>query len=156
MRRLAFLRESLCLCASMKFKPPFHEKVLEIALVITNESSTKDYWEAHNQLRTICETHENTILDHPFQWETLADFTKNNDERMSAYLKAIQLAKEQTQQEYIASIAKELAELYLEQNDISQALAYSKLSKNALTHFEDTELLKEVEDIEKRIFRIRT
>ena len=110
------------------------------------------YWDAHNQLRAICETHENTILDHPFQWETLADFTHDDKERLSAYKKAIKLAQHQNQFEYIASIGKELSEIYLGKNNNTQALVYYKLSKDALAHIDDPDLTRELEEIAQMLF----
>ncbi|AMJ93298.1 hypothetical protein AVL56_02590 [Alteromonas stellipolaris] len=136
----------------MEFKPPFHEQVLELASTITNESSTKVYWEAHNKLRGICETHENTVLDHPFQWETLADFTRDSEERLSAYLKALKLAQQNSQVEYIASVALEISELYLAQNDNERALTYSTIAKDAALQIDDADLQMEIEEIEKRLF----
>ncbi len=139
----------------MEFKPPFHEQILELALEITNESSTNAYWEAHRKLRNICETHENTVLDHPFQWETLADFTSDSEERLSAYLKALKLAQQHGQVEYIASVAIEISELYLSQNDSERALTYSEIAKEAALRIEDADLHAEIEEIEKRLFQTR-
>ena len=117
--------------ASMKFKPPFYEQILELALTMTNEPSKKVYWEAHNKLRGICETHKNSTLDHPFQWETLADFTIDSGEQLTAYFVALELAKKYELLEYIESVATEISEIYLSQSDKGHALTYSKIAKDA-------------------------
>ncbi|WOI37066.1 hypothetical protein R1T43_18020 [Alteromonas sp. CI.11.F.A3] len=122
--------------ASMAFKPPFHEQILELALTMTNEPSTKVYWEAHNKLRVICETHKNSALDHPFQWETLADFTVDSEVKLAVYLKALELAQKYNLLSYVVSVATEISELYLEQNDNDHAMIYSKIAKTATLQME--------------------
>lgn len=117
--------------APMAFKPPFHEQILELALTMTNEPSKKVYWEAHNKLRVICETHKNSTLDHPFQWETLADFTIDSGEQLISYLMALELAQKYELLEYTVSVATEISEIYLSQSDIDCALTYSKIVEDA-------------------------
>ena len=117
--------------ASMTFKPPFFEQILELALTMTSEPSKKVYWEAHNKLRDICETHKNSTLDHPFQWETLADFTIDSGEQLTAYFVALELAQKYELLEYIESVATEVSEIYLSQSDKGHALTYSKIAKDA-------------------------
>ena len=120
----------------MAFKPPFHEQILELALTMTNEPSTKVYWEAHNKLRVICETHKNSALDHPFQWETLADFTVDSEVQLAVYLKALELAQKYNLLSYVVSVATELSGLYLEQNDNDHVMNYSKIAKAAALQME--------------------
>jgi hypothetical protein len=135
----------------MDFKPPFHEKILDLVLNINIDSSTRAYWEAHAEIRKICETHENTVLDHPFQWETLADFTHDKNLQISAYLKALKLAQKMNHAEYITSIAVELSELFIAENNAEQAIAYCKLAKDAAYCTNDSQLQIDVDSIEKRL-----
>jgi len=48
-------------------KPPHHEKVHQLALDIVNAEDVASELIAYNEIRQICETHEGTLLDHPFQ-----------------------------------------------------------------------------------------
>ncbi len=130
----------------LKFKPPHYEFILDIALEMTNTDNNQSYWASYNQLREVCEKHEGTILDHAFQWETLADFTSDKSEAINLYLKALALAKNSEEQDYIASISFGLAELYLDLGQNEKVRIYIDTANDASEQTSDLSLRTEIID----------
>ena len=92
-----------------------YENVKDIAFDLVNASSvgdTVEYWRLYQELERICNVNEGSILDHPFQWETLADFTTDDSASILIYKKAFELAKNTILIEYMASIKLAQAERY--------------------------------------------
>jgi len=130
----------------LKFKPPHYEFVLDMALEMTNTDSNQSYWASYNQLREVCEKHEGTLLDHAFQWETLADFTSDKSEAINLYLKALDLANNSEQLEYIASISLSLAELYLDLGQNDAVKIYIDTANEASKQTSDLSLRTEISE----------
>ncbi len=129
-------------------QPPHHEKIHILALNIVNAVSPDIEWTAYNQIQTICETHEGTTLDHPFQWETLADFTNNNPEKaIGLYIKALALAKNSNLIEYIASVNLAIAEQYLELNEPNKAWEFANSANVVAKSISDLALKQEISKI---------
>ena len=132
--------------SSLKFKPPHYEFVLDMALEMTNTDNNQSYWASYNQLREVCEKHEGTLLDHAFQWETLADFTSDKSEAINLYLKALDLANNSEQLEYIASISLSLAELYLDLGQNDAVKIYIETANEASKQTSDLSLRTEISE----------
>jgi tetratricopeptide (TPR) repeat protein len=130
----------------LKFKPPHYEFVLDMALEMTNTESNQSYWASYNQLREVCEKHEGTLLNHAFQWETLADFTSDKSEAINLYLKALDLANNSEQLEYIASISLSLAELYLDLGQNDAVKIYIETANEASKQTSDLSLRTEISE----------
>ncbi|MGO4701258.1 hypothetical protein [Dyella sp. 2RAB6] len=81
------------------------------AMFEANKSGqTAVYWRSYNLLRGYCEEQEAQGVSHPFPWETLADFTRDDIAAVPLYLHALKYA-ERTDT-YRASILFELARRY--------------------------------------------
>ena len=77
--------------------PELHEAVHEIVLQIVNASAVDDRraeWAAYQELVDICESSEREGRKHPFQWETLGDFTADRELAIGYYEKALGYARE--------------------------------------------------------------
>tara|TARA_R110002153_G_scaffold194932_1_gene348301 strand:- start:360 stop:743 length:384 start_codon:yes stop_codon:yes gene_type:complete len=117
-----------------------------MALEMTNTDNNQSYWASYNQLREVCEKHEGTLLDHAFQWETLADFTSDKSEAINLYLKALDLANNSEQLEYIASISLSLAELYLDLGQNDAVKIYIETANEASKQTSDLSLRTEISE----------
>jgi tetratricopeptide (TPR) repeat protein len=117
-----------------------------MALEMTNTESNQSYWASYNQLREVCEKHEGTLLNHAFQWETLADFTSDKSEAINLYLKALDLANNSEQLEYIASISLSLAELYLDLGQNDAVKIYIETANEASKQTSDLSLRTEISE----------
>lgn len=107
----------------MKIPDDIYERVFGFATDLMNASEagdTKTYWQLYNEFEAYCEAE--TARDHPFLWETLADFTTDDQASLALYIKALASAQRLGTTEYEASILFALAERH---NDIgNKALAY--------------------------------
>lgn len=104
--------------------PFIYQDVYNIALSMVEASENADklnQWAAYNQLKGLCEKHQDTSYDHPFQWETLADFTNDPYASIGIYQKAFRLAKQQHLSDYLASTQLAMAENYLELGELDKA-----------------------------------
>lgn len=117
-----------------------------MALEMTNTESNQSYWDSYNQLRELCEKHECTLLDHAFQWETLADFTPDKSKAIDLYLKALALAKNSEELDYIASISLGLAELYLDLGLNEAVRIYIDTANDASKQTSDLSLRAEISE----------
>ena len=117
-----------------------------MALEMTNTDNNQSYWASYNQLRGVCEKHEGTLLDHAFQWETLADFTSDKSEAINLYLKALDLANNSEQLEYIASISLSLAELYLDLGQNEAVKIYIDTANEVSKQTSDLSLRTEISE----------
>ena len=108
---------------AVKIPDDMYERVFGFATGLTNASEagdTKTYWQLYSEFAVYCEAE--AARDHPFLWETLADFTTDDQASVALYVKALASAKRLSATEYEASILFALAERY---NDIgNKALSY--------------------------------
>jgi hypothetical protein len=129
-------------------RPPHHEKIHQLALDLVNNEDLDMELHIYNQIKDVCETHEGTILDHPFQWETLADFTLENDRNaLKIYFKALKLAIEGNLTEYVASINLAIAERYMELEDFNKAWRFANSADQASESSNDLALKQEISEI---------
>jgi len=99
----------------MKIPPDIHERVADLAAEIVNAGQSGDRrtsWSLYEELRSYCEAVAAAGRDHPFLWETLADFTGDDQAAIALYQRALPLAVAAGANEYTASIHLALAERY--------------------------------------------
>src|SRR5690554_7897645 len=65
----------------------------EKLLAATNQNNQTTFDALYEELKAICEEHDNTDKDHPVQWETLADFTEDYEEALALYAVAFKKAE---------------------------------------------------------------
>lgn len=129
-------------------RPPHHEKILKFSLNIVNAKNNAEEQEAYNQIDELCQHHKGTELDHPFQWETLADFTLNNtDEALTIYSYALKVAQCKKLTKYIASINLAIAELHYQLEDLNNASFYAHEAYKAAKLSSDLELKQHINDL---------
>ena len=129
--------------------PRIYEVVKELSIELVNSSEsedTKKYWADYQRLVEVCSENESSGNDHPFQWETLADFTTDSNSALKIYLKALQLAELQKLPEYTASIKLAMAERYSELGIRDQALTTAHQANHIAKKLDDLQLRKEISE----------
>ena len=130
-------------------KPALYDEVHEISLILVNGSEIGDsklQWEAYQDLFNLCEDNEKTDLNHPFQWETLADFTIADDEAIKIYEKALKYAKLANLNSYIASILFVIAEKYQEKKNYPKSLNLAEEANEIAKTTNDLQLRREISE----------
>ena len=97
----------------MNIPPDIHARVVELtnALIDAEQSDDTGASEAvYEELRSYCESLAAAGRDHPFLWETLADFTGDDPTAIDFYRRALPLATAANAAGYAASICLALAE----------------------------------------------
>lgn len=129
-------------------KPPHHEKILQFSLNIVNAKNNVEEQEAYNQINELCQHYKGTELDHPFQWETLGDFTLNNtDKALIIYSYALKLAQCKKLTQYIASISLAIAEAHYQFEDVTNASIYAHKAYKAAELLSDLDLKQNINDL---------
>ncbi|MBL4796650.1 MAG: tetratricopeptide repeat protein [Oleispira sp.] len=126
-----------------------YNEVHQIVCDLVNASAiddTKAYWKLYHALEVICESNDSTKRDHPFQWETLADFTTDDSASLSLYGKAFNLAKALSLNEYMASIQLALAERYVELGMHDKAYLCANAANEYAVKTEDLDLRKSISE----------
>ncbi|PNK61609.1 Replicative DNA helicase [Psychrobacter sp. FDAARGOS_221] len=100
----------------------------------------------YDELKALCNTHENTDKDHPEQWETLADFTSDLDLALALYDKALVKAEAVNSKDHMASIAFSKAELQQQLGELQAAIESLQYAKQHANKIEDKEFKVEIDD----------
>jgi len=123
--------------------------VKDIACELVNSSSVEDtrsYWDFYHQLESVCSENEGSENNHPFQWETLADFTDDNNAALNIYKKALELSKNMGLNEYSASIGLAMADRYNGLGDKEKAYNAALEANKFAMMLDDLELRKEISE----------
>ena len=99
------------------------------------------------ELKAICIDNENTAKDHPEQWETLADFTEELEEAVTAYEKALEKAIAINSKDHMSSIAYSMAKLQIELGQTDAAILSLQNAKISANKIQDKELKKEIDEL---------
>lgn len=110
----------------------------------SSKGDTASYWMHYHALEDLCFSNEEKEYNHPFQWETLADFTTDSNASLPLYEKAFMLAKKLQLNEYMASIKLAAAERYRELGTHSLAYSNAKAANDYAIKTNDLELRKEI------------
>lgn len=111
--------------AAMNRPSDIHEHVLALAAEIANTWRPDDArarWRLYSELSDYCDSVAAAGRDHPFLWETLADFTTDDRIATNIYLRALSLATAAGAAEYQASICLALAQRHVSMG--GNSLAY--------------------------------
>jgi tetratricopeptide (TPR) repeat protein len=130
--------------------PELHETVHEIVLEIVNASEIDDKrteWAAYQKLVTICEDSEKDGRNHPFQWETLGDFTHDKVLAVKFYEKALAYAHAAEFHEYISSINLAMAEAFIDLGNIDKARHLAIQANESAEKIDDLELRKSISEL---------
>ena len=99
----------------MDINSTIYEKAQDLACNLVNASGsgdTKAYLAIYHELEDLCVSNEASDKNHPFQWETLGDFTTDDAASVLIYEKAFKYSSDLSAYEYMASIKLALAERY--------------------------------------------
>jgi len=124
-----------------------YERVKGLAVEIMNASeieNTKQYWVVYQELEKVCLENERGEANHPFQWETLGDFTTDNKAALNIYKKAIEFAESLNLNEYVASVKLAMAERYIELGSYEEAFKVASQANEIAKELNDLELRKEI------------
>ncbi|CAM3007841.1 hypothetical protein PAT01_01720 [Pseudoalteromonas atlantica] len=119
------------------------EQLMEAA----NRNDRKRFELLFSRLKAICEENENTSKDHPVQWETLADFTEELEEAITAYEKALQKSVAINNKDHMSSVAYSMATLQIELGQTNEAIKSLKNAKVSANKIEDKALKAEIHDL---------
>lgn len=130
-------------------KPELYDPINELVIDIVNASEvgdTKAQWVAYRALRALCESSEEKGIHHPFQWETLGDFTNDKLLALSFYEKALNYARALALDEYIASICLAMAEAHISLGNTSAAGSLAAQANEAAINTDDLELRRSISE----------
>ena len=131
----------------MRVPRDIHERVFDLTCHMVNTwdfDDTRARWKLYEELRDYCESIAAAGRDHPFLWETLADFTTDNRAAIPIYLRALPLAIAAGATEYEASIYLALAERHLTLGEISVAYDYALQADELASRTDDLDLRRSV------------
>jgi len=123
-----------------------YKKVHRFAIHMMNavdEENTEAFNALYQELKSLCEKHQDTEQDHPAQWEALADFSEDFSQAAAYYQQAETLAKNLELREYIASINYSWA-LLLQQSDEEKAREHAQTALSAATGSPDKTLVSDI------------
>ncbi|MFS2033039.1 hypothetical protein ACEN8I_03345 [Polaromonas sp. CT11-55] len=133
----------------MKIPEDMYSHVFELSTQLMNASKSEDlksYWRFYDELRLYCEEESKSGRDHPFLWETLADFTNDNGVAVALYEKALDLANRSNAVGYQASIQIALAERFKDIGDTKQALKYALEANTNAKGLDDLDLRRQISE----------
>ena len=130
---------------------PLYKQVHLMAVELlkaADEDNAAVFNRLYAELQALCEQHEQDVaLNHPVQWETLADFTEDHQQALALYSKALMLAEALEAREYVASIAYASAQILLELDDRDAALERAIIAKKNVSNSPDKELKSEINSL---------
>lgn len=99
------------------------------------------------ELKQLCEENENTDIDHPVQWETLADFTDDLPLAITIYEQALLKAEAINDKDFRSSISYSIATMKIELDDKAGAIESLEKAKISCNKISDKELKAEIHDL---------
>jgi hypothetical protein len=124
-------------------------RVLGIATSLVNSSESFDregQRARYYELREICESEIALGRGHPFLFETLADFTDDNQMAIGLYLKGLEIATGADAIAYRASLNFALAGRYKDIGDAKLAYKYALRANEEVAHLDDLDLRREISE----------
>jgi tetratricopeptide (TPR) repeat protein len=116
-------------------------------LAAVQQKNQKRFDGFYQELKQLCQEHENTDKDHPVQWETLADFTDDLDLAITLYQHALEKAQAINDKDFCSSIGYAIAALKVEIGDKVGAIAHLEKAKISCNKIIDKELKAEIHDL---------
>ena len=129
----------------MDISPQMYDTVSSLARSMFEASEsgrTAVYWRSYNALLAYCEEQEAQGVRHPFPWETLADFTRDDFAAVPLYLHALQQAGRADS--YRASILLELARRYLGCGQFDESWRCATQANECSASLDDLELRRDI------------
>ncbi|WP_269792563.1 hypothetical protein [Stenotrophomonas sp. Iso1] len=130
----------------MNIPADIHTRVVDLtnAMIDAGQSGDTEGAESlYAELSRYCESVAADGRDHPFLWETLADFTDDDRDAIAIYLRALPLASAADAAEYAASICLAVAERHSNLDEFDVARRYA-LQAEAFAHNTDDLPLRKI------------
>lgn len=131
----------------MRVPEDIHARVLELTRAIVDSYASADRkaaWELHAELREFCESTAAAGRDHPFLWETLADFTPDDRAAIELYKRALEQASLHGAATYEGSILLELAERHVTLGEPALAYEYAVRADAVASGTDDLDLRRAI------------
>jgi hypothetical protein len=128
----------------MEIKTDVWDRVMEFATLLAKEDEPERYRVNYNALRDYCEAQSLDGYDHPFLWETLADFTIDDSAAIPLYERALSKATGDEARAYRVSIRFALAERHKNRGDMALAREYAIAADDEAKETDDLELRRRI------------
>ena len=128
----------------MELKAEVWDRVMEFASLLANEDQPERYWVNYNALKDYCEAQSLNGYDHPFLWESLADFTIDDSAAIPLYQRALNKATGDEARAYRVSIRFALAERYKNKGERALAREYAIAADDEAKEIDDLELRRRI------------
>ncbi len=126
-----------------------HAHVLDLVAELTNASlrnDTRTRWRLYDELRNYCESEAAAGRDHPFLWESLADFTTDHAAAIALYERGLVQARCIGLPEYEASILFELARRNADDGAAAAARDFAWQANEVAVRTDDTDLRRSISE----------
>jgi hypothetical protein len=128
----------------MEIKAEVWDRVMAFASLLANEEQPEKYAVSYNALRDYCEAQSLDGYDHPFLWESLADFTIDDSAAIPLYLRALSKASGDEARAYRVSIRFALAERHKNLGEMALAREYAIAADDEAKEIDDLELRRRI------------
>ena len=128
----------------MEIKTEVWDRVMEFASLLAKEDKPEKYSANYNALRDYCEAQSLDGYDHPFLWETLADFTIDDSAAIPIYLRALSRASGDEARAYRVSIRFALAQRHRNKGEMDLAREYAIAADDEARETDDLELRRRI------------
>jgi len=130
------------------------EKIEEFAqslMAFAQADNETEFYAKYAELEQFCQQYKDKKNDHPVLWETLADFSEDNQQAITLYGQAYLLADKLKETEYKASIQFSLAQRLYEEGLQEKALEALTKAEKFAGFTEDQELQEEIKQLRSEI-----
>lgn len=124
-----------------------HARVLDLVTDLTDASlrdDTRAQWRLYGELRDYCESEVAAGRDHPFLWESLADFTTDHVAAVALYQRGLVQARRISAVEYEASILFELAQRHAQDGAMATASDLAWQANELAARTDDLDLRRDI------------
>ncbi len=123
------------------------ESLAEQLMDAAEANNDTQFYALYDQLELLCEKHRGSKKDHPVLWETLADFTEENEKSIETYEYAYGVAKALKDNEYKASILFSMAQRLAEEGEKDRVKEVIDKAAKFASFTEDQELIDEINQL---------
>ncbi|WP_156171291.1 hypothetical protein [Dyella japonica] len=117
---------------------------MEFASLLAQEDKRDRFWVNYNALKDYCEAQSLDGYDHPFLWESLADFTIDDRAAIPLYLRALSRAIGDEARDYRVSIKFALAERHKNMGETELARQYAIEADDEAKQIDDLDLRRRI------------
>jgi hypothetical protein len=128
----------------MELKADVWDRVMALVSLLAKEEQPERYRVNYAALREYCEAQSLAGYDHPFLWESLADFTLDDGDAIPLYLRALSLASDDEARAYRVSTRFALAQRYKNQGEDALAREYAIAADDEARETDDRELRRRI------------